>query len=298
MLVILHGKSAADASIKDAIERVRQRGHSLTVQTTQEPGDAARFASEAVRSGIEIVVAGGGDGLLSEVINGVLTMDEFPKTAVGVLPVGTANDFASGCGIPPDPFEALLLSAEGMPLMIDVGKASDRFFINTITAGFGAEVTARTPSSMKKAVGGGAYSITAFITAVRLQPYEVTIRMPEGGTHESILLLTAANGRQAGGGYEVAPKASIDDGLLDVMFVREFLLRDLKAVAQELSHLGETEGRFVYYKQLPSLDIEFREESPVNVDGEPQTMRTLTITLLHRRLPFLLPRDTPLHRSR
>jgi len=120
--LLLHEEKSSVGSLQDAIEEVRDRGHSIEVKVTHESEDVECFAAEAERKGIDIVVAGGGDGFLNQVINGVFRGRQFPGIAVGIIPLGTANDFASSCGIPSDPFEALLLAAEGTAVMIDVGK--------------------------------------------------------------------------------------------------------------------------------------------------------------------------------
>ena len=106
--VILNGKGAASPPVRNAIERLRAQGQPLEVRVTWEGGDAARYAREALQDGVEVLVAGGGDGTLNEVVNGILKENEKPAMALGVLPLGTANDFARGTGIPLDPYEALV----------------------------------------------------------------------------------------------------------------------------------------------------------------------------------------------
>ncbi len=121
---------------------------------TWEVCDAARYAGEAVRDGIDVVTAGGGDGTVNEVVNGILLVDESPSIAMGIVPYGTANDFATSCGIlTGNPLAALTLLTDREPTKIDVGKVNDHFFINVTTGGFGAEVTAATPTEMKKVLG-------------------------------------------------------------------------------------------------------------------------------------------------
>ena len=84
-----------------------------------------------------------------------MNANDHPEIALGIVPLGTANDFATGCGIPTDDvLAALLLAAEGEPTRVDVGKANDRFFLNVASGGFGAEVTSKTPKDMKKVLGG------------------------------------------------------------------------------------------------------------------------------------------------
>src|SRR5690606_21462144 len=114
-------------------------------------------------------------------VGGLMTMDAACETAVAVLPYGTANDFATGCQIPyRDPLAALWLAVEGQARRIDVGQVNDRYFINAASGGFGAAVTARTPTHMKKVLGGAAYSLMGLATASKMAPYRGKMITSEG----------------------------------------------------------------------------------------------------------------------
>jgi YegS/Rv2252/BmrU family lipid kinase len=168
---------------------------------------------------LRLVVNGkaAGDGTINEVVNGVLQADPSPRTAVAAAPYGTANDFATACGIPTDDtMAALQLAAGGEARPIDVGKVNDRFFINVASGGFGAEVTASTPIEMKKALGGAAYSIRGPVTAVKMTPYQGKLVTPEGEERGSMIVMAVGNGLQCGGGFQMTPKALLDDGLLEL----------------------------------------------------------------------------------
>jgi lipid kinase YegS len=294
MRLILNGKGAADPAVREAVRKIRNLGHSIEVRVTWEAGDAARLADEARSDGVDILVAGGGDGTLNEVTNGLFKADDAPSTALGILPLGTANDFATSCGIPTDPFEALMLVTEGKPAMIDVAKANDCLFLNVASGGFGAEVTASTPPEMKRILGGGAYSLVGIVTAVKMRPYHGKMIWAGGEESDPVILMAIGNGRQAGGGYKITPKAFINDGLLDVMAIRDFPMRDLGIVLNELQNLGKAEGQYVYYKQMPSLEVEATDEVPLNLDGEPTRIKSAKFEVLKQRLPVILPTDTPL----
>src|SRR4051812_32914717 len=111
--VIAHGKAAHDEALRAAVLALRDRGHAVDVRVTWEAGDAVRFARETVRDGVEAVAAAGGDGTLHEVLQGLLADGAPGTTALGVIPLGTANDFARACGIPVgDPATALEIIAQ------------------------------------------------------------------------------------------------------------------------------------------------------------------------------------------
>lgn len=145
--------------IREAVEQVCNDGHAVDVRVTWEGGDAGRFAAEAIEDGVGTIVAGGGDGTVNEIVNGIFSATDTPQSAMAVLPLGSANDFATGNGIPiGKPVEALKFAAEGDPVDIDVGRVNDRYFLNAVIVGFGAEVTFRTSERLKGMIGRGAYA--------------------------------------------------------------------------------------------------------------------------------------------
>lgn len=98
-LLILNGKGAAIEELREAVSALRDEGVRLHVRVTWEQGDAARYVAEAVGLGCETVIAGGGDGTINEVA-GALAQLNGVKPALGIVPLGTANDFATACNIP------------------------------------------------------------------------------------------------------------------------------------------------------------------------------------------------------
>ena len=112
---------------------------------------------------------------------------------------------------------------------------NDQYFINVASAGFGAEVTATTPQALKKFLGGMAYSIMGFVKAFQPEPYEGRLVLPDKVVKEgSMLIMAVGNSRFADGGYEVAPHASVTDGLLDIAVVSGLLSDNLSSIIGEL----------------------------------------------------------------
>ncbi len=288
--LILNGKSASRPEVRDAVETVREEGHDIEVRVTWEGSDAGRFAREAAKRGVGVVVAGGGDGTVNQVADGLCQAGESTKTALGVLPLGTANDFAHGCGIPCDDLAAALrLSAIGRPRPIDVGLCNGRHFINVASGGFGAEVTATTPPRMKQALGGAAYSLMGLATALKANPYRGVLTTPETRLEGEMLLLAVCNGRQAGGGYVVGPGALLDDGLFDVLVVPNVGFDQWGALLHELVNLGEVPATLVHYHRTPTLEIAADRPMYVNLDGEPLLDSSFRFAVLPGRLPAILP---------
>src|SRR5262245_65181229 len=146
-------------------------GIDLDVYIPWSRKDLGGFVQQAIKDGAQRIVAGGGDGTLNAVVNAMIREDIRPKASLGLLPLGTANDFAKGAGIDAkDLISALELACTGSPTKIDVGRMNDQYFITVASAGFGAEVTATTPPDMKKFLGGMAYLIMGLIKECQLGP--------------------------------------------------------------------------------------------------------------------------------
>jgi lipid kinase YegS len=291
--VILNGKGAANPQVREAINRIRDEGQAMGVRCTWEGGDAARFAQEAAADGIDVLVAGGGDGTIHEVVNGLMACESPRDLALGVLPLGTANDFARGCGIPLEPYSALKLAAEGSPVPIDVPSANGVFFANVASGGFGAEVTVGTNPQLKKALGGGAYALTGVVTAAQMTPYGGTFVSGAESAEGSFIALAVGNARQAGGGFQVAQKAVVDDGLLDLTVMSAFEMKDLGIVVEELQDFDNPANQFVHYRQLESFEIDVPGKIPINLDGEPYRWDRIRFEMAPKALRVVLPEGCP-----
>lgn len=285
--LVLHRKSANELKVKEAVRHVRRQGIDLRVRIPWNKKDKPRVVKEALAAGATRIIAGGGDGTINAVVNALVGKGKKPPRAtMGVLPLGTANDFAHGCGLlVHDLGRCLEIACTSEAKMVDVGRAGKRSFINVTSGGFGAEITATTPIEMKKALGGGAYTIMGMIKAFGLQPYEGRLLVPgEASVEGSMLVMAVGNNRLAGGGFEVAPQARLDDGLLDLAVVRGLELRDLGKLAAELKTPGNPDNQYLYYRQLAEFTLEATKEIHFNLDGESTRQRTLTFSVLPRHL--------------
>ena len=284
--LILNGKIAANNALKAAVGRQRKAGHRIEVRVTWERGDARRFVSEAAMA--DLVIAAGGDGTLNEVVHGLMDLAEDSRPILGIVPLGTANDFANGCGIPSDPAKALALCIRGEAMPIDLGKANDHWFINAATSGFGAEITATTSPDLKRLFGPAAYTVMGAILAINLHHYKGKLILPGREISGSGPVAIVGNGRQTGGGLQVAPRACIDDGLLDVLVVRQISPTALLAAARELQQLP-SDGEYVSYWQTPWLEVHPEEAIPVNLDGEPLSFSMVRYEAVPKAIQVIVP---------
>src|SRR5215468_10044984 len=284
--LILNGKVARNDALRTAVEQEQEAGHRIKVRVTREKGDGKRFAAEA--SEADLLIAAGGDGTLNEVVHGLMDLSRDARPVLGVVPLGTANDFATGCGIPRDPAEALALCMKGEGVPIDVGKANDHWFLNAASSGFGAEITATTSPELKRLLGPAAYTVMGAILAINLRHYQGSLILPDREITGRGPVAIVGNGRQTGGGIQVAPRACIDDGLLDVLVVRQISPTALLAAARELQQLP-ADGEYISYRQTPWLEVHSEATIPVNLDGEPLSFSKVRYEVLPKAIQVIVP---------
>ena len=289
--LILNGKGADNNTFRTAIAQQRALGHRIKVRVTRRKGDARRFVAEAGET--DLLIAAGGDGTLNEVVHGLMDLSKGARPALGVVPLGTANDFAAGCGIPHDPEEALALCMEGEAAPIDIGKANEHWFLNAASVGFGAEVTATTPPELKRLLGHAAYTVMGAILAMNVHHYHGRLTLPDREITGSGPAAIVGNGCQTGGGVQVAPRARIDDGLLDVLVVRQIPAMALLTAARELQELSP-DGEYISYWQTPWAEVYPEEAIPVNLDGEPVQFSSVRYEAVPRAIRLIVPPNCPL----
>ena len=290
-VLILHRKSANEPYVKEAVKAVRKAGIKLRVLVPFNKAEKPRVVREALERGAERIIAGGGDGTINAVANALIGKGkEKPSVTLGVFPLGTANDFARGCGLPSDDLtECLRIACTREGRAIDVGRMNKSFFINVASMGFGAEITATTPVELKKKLGGGAYTLMGMVKAMNLTPYTGRLLIPGQEPIEGNMLFGAVgNNHFAGGGFDIAPNAQLDDGLMDLTAIMHSPGFSLPELARELDNPMNPDNRFVLYRQLPEFTIEADQELHCNLDGEPVCKKKLWFRLLpqHLRVAF------------
>ncbi|HIQ46156.1 MAG TPA: YegS/Rv2252/BmrU family lipid kinase [Sulfurovum sp.] len=259
--IILNGKKAGLETVRSAISLLREEVEGVEVRVTYEYGDVKRFVDEAIRDNVTRLVIGGGDGSVNEVVNALAKYPRAQRLQLAILPLGTANDFSTACTIPMNSLEALRLAVSGKTMPIDIAKANEEYFINMATAGFGAKVTAETPVELKNFLGGGAYTLVGVLKALHFTPY-------------------------------MAPKAYINDGLLDVLIIKEVFKADISQLLEEVKNPNR-EGEYVKYFQTTWLESESEEVIPVNLDGEPYANTKIRFEVVPAAIDLVLPENCP-----
>ena len=293
LMIILNGKKAGIPTVRDAIATLRKEVEGVQVRVTYEYGDVARFMHEALAEGIRRIVIGGGDGSVNEIVDAMAKLPREKRPELAILPLGTANDFATACHIPLESLAALRFAILGTAIPVDIVKANERHFMNMATAGFGAQITVDTPVELKNFLGGGAYTLTGVLKAMDFVPYRSNITTPENSFSDlNIVAGAICNGKQAGGGQVFAPQALINDGLLDVLSISQFSLIDLPQVLEEIK-TPSISGKFIKYIQTPWVESSSENIIPVNLDGEPYSSKQIRFEVLPLAIDLVLPKESP-----
>jgi len=246
----------------------------------------------ALDAGCDLIILGGGDGTVSAAVDPLA----HHRAVLGLLPLGTANDFARTLGIPADLEEACATIARGKIVDIDLGRADDRYYVNVASIGLGARVITRVSPRLKRVAGKLAYPVAAARALVGFRPFAATLTFP-GGDHAPVtfprlLQIGVGNGRFYGGGAVVAPHAGIDDGTLDVYAIEWAGWRDLAGLA-----LSFRSGRFVHRATVHTYEtaavrIETERTLATNVDGELVDQTPVLFTQARDALRVLVPRGS------
>jgi YegS/Rv2252/BmrU family lipid kinase len=192
---------------------------------TVYPTHATELARQAGMEGYDMVIAVGGDGTVHEVVNGLMQVPAEKRPVLGVVPIGSGNDFAHALGIPMKPDYALMQALRGEASVVDIGLMTDdtgrkEYFDNTAGVGFDAVVTIR--SHKLPLLRGVFMYLVATIETILLNHNPIKMKIEADGEtfEERVLLLAACNSPREGGGFILAPSAQIDDGIMNFALIR------------------------------------------------------------------------------
>ena len=294
--LIVNPVSGTDEGLKvlPAINaRLRDAGP-VDVVLTIGPGDAAEAARRAVEEGYERVVSAGGDGTLNETLNGIASVaGGLEAVALGVIPIGTGNDFATTLGIPQDAEAAasMLIDSISAPRQVDVWRLNDRCFLNVSGGGFIAEVSDAVDTRLKTIAGKLAYiiggvqvmwsydALRARVTFPRgamcvpdlgasTDPAAINVERVEDFDAADLYAFAACNAPLIGGGHVIGPLARVDDGQLDLCLIRASSLTDFLAVLRQVPGGDHVQDARVTYVRAPAIELRFDRRIKINTDGQ------------------------------
>jgi diacylglycerol kinase (ATP) len=246
----------------------------LSWSGTVYPTHAIELARQAGEEGYDMVIAMGGDGTAHEVMNGLMQLPEEKRPTMGVVPIGSGNDFAYSIGLTKRPDHALAhaLKAENIQA-VDIGMMTDEhgrreYIDNTLGIGFDAVVTIR--SHRLPIVRGFLMYLTAVIQTILLNhnPAKVTVETDNGKWEDQILMLTLCNGPREGGGFMLSPDSKNDDGKMESVAVTKVSRAMMFRLVPEF--MSGTHMRFKQIRMGDFKKMTLTSDRPlyIHADGE------------------------------
>jgi diacylglycerol kinase (ATP) len=264
------GRDSAPAHLPDINERLRTAFGHVDIVMTVGGGDAERAARQAAAAGYDRLVVVGGDGTLNEALNGAAAVDRLAEVTVGIVPLGTGNDFASALGIG-DVAQALEAIVAGRSRQVDVGALDGRLFVNSSAGGFVAEVSGAVTPELKTMAGRFAFVLAGAGVLLDYDPVPAAVTVegkPEPALSGALQMFVVCNGPTIGGGRPIAPMARVDDGELDLVLVRASSTAEFVALLRRITSGEHVDDPLVTVRRATTLEFAFARTIAVNTDGE------------------------------
>lgn len=260
------GKEKANDYVKKIEESLRGKYSGIDIRKTEKEGDASTFAAEACTAAYDAVIAMGGDGTINETVNGIAEQPVRPS--LGIVPLGTINDFARALNIPLDPIEAITLLEKQTTRAVDVGKINDLYFANVLAVGSVAEASYNVTPEQKTKLGSLAYFIEGAKSFLGKDAINLNIEHENGKWEGTSFLMLAALTNSVGGFESLAPDADVNDGKFHVFIVKKISIPKIAKIIPSLFKGDLKECEEVEYIRTSFLNVSSTGDHAVNIDGE------------------------------
>lgn len=283
------GREVFKKHLAEVLQKLERAGYETSCHATTCEGDATKAASVAVERRYDLVVAAGGDGTINEVVNGLAEKEYRPK--LGIIPMGTTNDFARALQIPRDVEAAVDIIVKGDTIPVDIGRINDKFFINIAGGGRLTELTYEVPSKLKTVLGQLAYYLKGIEMLPSIRSTEVSIEY-DGKIFEGEAMLFLVGLTNSIGGFEkLAPDSSINDGLFSLLILKKTNLADFIRIATLAVRGEHINDSHVIYTQANRIKVHSSEKVQLNLDGEFGGLLPAEFVNLYRHLEVYVPID-------
>ncbi len=262
LLIVNPYSRNGDADLDEVVAALSELGPVDVMKLGGEEEVPERIAK--LGAGLERVVVAGGDGTLSSVLSDIVATG----LPLGVLPLGTANDFAHSLGLSSDPVEAAKTICDNKTHGVDVGVVNGHYFLNAVGVGLGPELTKQLDRDTKKRLGVIAYLESLIQVFYKRRRYRATLRI-DGREHRlPFVQITIGNSRHYGGGMTVCEDARIDDGVLHVLCVRPLTPLQLFLRGTRLKFGAVKDDEKLFYATGKRVELDVRRQCDVTADGE------------------------------
>mgnify|MGYP002376299643 CR=1 FL=1 len=283
------GRELFKKHIANVLQKLEVAGYEASCHATTAAGDAINAAKIAVERKYDIVIAAGGDGTINEVVNGLAEQEYRPK--LGVIPVGTTNDFARALHIPRDIEAAVDIIVKGDTIPVDIGKMNDSYFINIAGGGRLTELTYEVPSKLKTMLGQLAYYMKGIEMLPSIRATEMSIEY-DGKLFEGEAMLFLIGLTNSVGGFEkLAPDSSVNDGLFSLIILKKTNLAEFIRVVTAAITGNHINDPNVIYTSANRIKVNSTEKMQLNIDGEFGGLVPAEFENLYRHLDVFVPID-------
>jgi len=281
------GRELFRKHLPEVLEKLEKAGYETSCHATTCEGDAVEAAKYAVDRGFDLVIAAGGDGTLNEVVAGISTFENRPK--VGLIPMGTTNDFARALRIPRDIEKAvdIILAEETIP--VDVGRVNDRYFINIAGGGKMTELTYDVPSKLKTVLGQLAYYIKGIEMIPSIRASRLRIEYDGEVFEDEAMMFLIGLTNSVGGFEKLAPDSSINDGKFTLLILRKCHIGEFIRLATLAIGGNHLDDPLVVYKKASHITVTAEDHVQLNLDGEYGGNIPAVFENLHRHIDMFVP---------
>lgn len=283
------GKEAALEHVRHTEQVLSAHGYIVTCMETAKELDATHYCITACKECYDLVVSIGGDGTLHETINGLIDQEHHPK--LGVVPLGTANDFARALQIPLQPEQAIQSLTSSRTKTVDIGRLNDRLFVNVVAAGTIAESLSSVSSEDKTKLGTFAYIKEGIKQLTSTSSHPLVIQYDENSWQGESPLFLAVLTNSVGGFESLIPDAAVDDGLLHCFIIKDLNIFNTLTVSVSLLLGNLKNHKDVVYFTAKHVSVSSTASVRTNVDGEEGPSLPITLSVLPRHIQVIVPEE-------
>ncbi|MHA6261144.1 diacylglycerol kinase [Sporosarcina sp. CAU 1771] len=283
------GREAFRKHISEVLERLEVAGYETSCHATTSEGDATVAAKKAVEREFDLIVAAGGDGTLNEVIAGVSEFEKRPK--VGLIPMGTTNDFARALRIPRDVEDALDIIIEGKTVPVDVGLMNGRHFINIAGGGRMTELTYDVPSRLKTILGQLAYYLKGIEMLPSIKSSHLRIEYDGEVFDDEAMMFLVGLTNSIGGLEKLAPESNFSDGKFTLLILKKCNIAEFIRIVSLAIRGEHLDDPLVIASKAEKIVVTSDARVLLNLDGEYGGVLPATFENLCRHIDMVAPLD-------
>ncbi|WP_079507284.1 diacylglycerol/lipid kinase family protein [Mesobacillus jeotgali] len=281
------GKEKAKDYVEKIQETLQEAFHMIDVKETEKEGDAAAFATEACVALYDAVIAMGGDGTINEAINGLA--EQAHRPVLGIIPLGTINDFARALNIPLEPYQAIATLKEQYLRPVDIGKVNEYYFANVLAVGAIAEASYNVSPEQKTRLGSLAYFMEGAKSFLSGEAIEICVEHDGGKWEGQTFLLLAALTNSVGGFEALAPEANVNDGKMHTFIIKKMSVPKIATLIPSLLRGELEDSKDVEYFRTSFLNVSSDKAHAVNIDGEEGEPLPFSAKVLPGHLDIYVP---------